>query len=162
VLAAFARALHPCVFTLSSPGCELVKAMTPHSIWEFWRWAFARTYLRDKRRWGESQASLWSAITGLSISMSFNLLALGALLAWVLRLPSHATHPREIGLAVMALALGANYLRFARFGDADQLIRSLEGGAKEIAIRDERKLLGYTVGSFLAPVAIVLARLCLN
>lgn len=136
--------------------------MTPHSIWEFWRWAFARTYLRDKRRWGESQASLWSAITGLSISMSFNLLALGALLAWGLRLPNHATHPREIGLAVMALALAANYLRFARFGDADQLIRSLEGGAKETALRDERKLLGYTVGSFLAPVAIVLARLCLN
>jgi hypothetical protein len=136
--------------------------MTHHSIWELWRWAFARTYLRDKRRWGESQASLWSAITGLSISMSFNLLAVAALLAWGLRLPSHATHPREIGLGVMALALGANYLRFARFGDADQLIRALEGGAKESAVHEERKLLGYTVGSFLAPIAIVLARLCLN
>ncbi|HEX2669273.1 MAG TPA: hypothetical protein VHM25_00295 [Polyangiaceae bacterium] len=136
--------------------------MTPHAVWDFWRWAFARTYLRDKRRWGESQASLWSAITGLSISMSFNLLALVALVAWGLRLPSHAAHPREIGLAVMALALSANYLRFARFGDADQLIRSLESGAPESAQRDERKLLGYTVGSFLAPVVIVLARLCLN
>lgn len=136
--------------------------MTPLALWEFWRWAFARTYLRDKRRWGESQASLWSAITGLSISMSFNLLALGALLAWGLRLPSHAAHPREIGLAVMALALGANYLRFARFGDADELIRSLEGNDFERARREERKLLGYTVGSFLAPVAIVAARLCLN
>jgi hypothetical protein len=136
--------------------------MTPHSIWDFWRWAFARTYLRDKRRWGESQASLWSAITGLSISMSFNLLALGALGAWVLRLPSHATHPREIGLCVIALALGANYLRFARFGDADQLIRSLESSSNESARREERKLLGYTVGSFLVPVAIVVARLCLN
>ena len=136
--------------------------MTPHSIWNFWRWAFARTYLRDKRRWGESQASLWSAIIGVSISMSFNLLALGALLAWVLRLPSHTTHPREIGLAVMALALAANYLRFARFGDADQLIEALEGSGSASAARDERKLLGYTVASFLAPVAIVLARLCLN
>ncbi len=136
--------------------------MTPHSIWDFWRWAFARTYLRDKRRWGEPQASLWSAITGLSISMSFNLLALGALLAWVLRLPSHATHPREIGLGVMALALGANYVRFARFGDADHLIRSLEGSDGDSALREERKLLGYTVASFLAPVAIVVARLCLN
>ena len=94
--------------------------------------------------------------------MSFNLLALGALVAWALRLPSHATHPREMGLGVMALALGANYLRFARFGDADQLIRSLEGTGTETALRDERKLLGYTVGSFLAPVAIVVARLCLN
>jgi len=94
--------------------------------------------------------------------MSFNLLALGALVAWGLRLPSHAAHPREIGLAVMALALGANYLRFARFGDADLLIRSLESSAPESAQRDERKLLGYTVGSFLAPVAIVIARLCLN
>jgi hypothetical protein len=136
--------------------------MTPHAVWNFWRWAFARTYLRDKRRFGEAQASLWSAITGLSISMSFNLLALGALVAWVFRLPSQASHPREIGLAVMAFALGANYLRFARFGDADQLIRSLEGGAQESAQREERKLLRYTVGSFLAPVAIVLARLCLN
>ena len=136
--------------------------MTPHTIWDFWRWAFARTYLRDKRRWGDSQASLWSAITGLSISMSFNLLALGALLAWVLQLPSHAAHPREIGLGVIALALAANYLRFARLGDADQLIRSLERASNDSAIRDERKLLGYTVGSFLAPVAIVLARLCLN
>lgn len=136
--------------------------MTPHAVWEFWRWAFARTYLRDKRRWGESQVSLWSAITALSISMSFNLLALGAIIAWALRLPSHAAHPREIGLAVMAIALGANYLRFARFGDADQLIRSLEGSADETARREERKLLGYTVGSFIAPVAIVLARLCLN
>jgi len=136
--------------------------MTPHAIWEFWRWAFARTYLRDKRRWGESQASLWSAITGLSISMSFNLLALGALVAWAFRLPSHATHPREIGLSLMALALLANYLRFARFGDADDLIRSLEGSGNENVVREERKLLGYTVGSFLAPVAIVLVRLCLN
>ncbi len=136
--------------------------MTLHSIWDFWRWAFARSYLRDKRRWGESQASLWSAITGLSISMSFNLLAVAALLAWALRLPNRATHPREIGLAVMALALGANYLRFAYFGDADALIRSLEGTAKESVKREERKLLGYTVGSFLAPVAIVVARLCLN
>lgn len=136
--------------------------MTPHSIWDFWRWAFARSYLRDKRRWGESQASLWSAITGLSISMSFNLLAVAAVLAWVLRLPSHTTHPREIGLGVMAVSLGANYLRFARFGDAEQLIRSLERTDSASALRDERKLLGYTVGSFLAPVAIVLARLCLN
>ncbi|HEY3254798.1 MAG TPA: hypothetical protein VGJ91_12650 [Polyangiaceae bacterium] len=136
--------------------------MSPSSIWNFWRWAFARTYLRDKRRWGESQASLWSAITGLSISMSFNLLALAAVLAWVLRLPSHATHPREIGLGVMALALGANYLRFARFGDADELIASLEGTSGAGAQREERKLLGYTVGSFLAPVAIVLLRLYLN
>jgi len=136
--------------------------MTPHSIWNFWRWAFARTYLRDKRRWGESQAALWSAITGLSISMSFNLLALGAVCAWVLRLPSHATHPREIGLCVIALALGANYLRYVRFGDADQLIRSLESSSSESALREERKLLGYTVGSFLVPVAIVVARLCLN
>jgi hypothetical protein len=132
------------------------------AVWDFWRWAFARTYLRDKRRWGESQASLWSAITGLSISMSFNLLALGALVAWALRLPSHATHPREIGLSVMALALAANYLRFARFGDADELIRSLEGSGSARAVREERKLLAYTVGSFLAPVAIVLLRLCLN
>jgi hypothetical protein len=136
--------------------------MTPHAIWDFWRWAFARTYLRDKRRWGESQASLWSAITGLSISISFNLLALAALLAWALRLPSHASHPREIGLGLMALALGGNYLRFARFGDADQLIRSLERTGADSARREERKLLGYTVGSFLAPVAIVIARLCLN
>ncbi len=94
--------------------------------------------------------------------MSFNLLALAALLAWVLRLPHLATHPREIGLAVMALALGTNYLRFARFGDADQLIRSLEDTGKDNVQREERKLLGYTVGSFLAPVAIVIARLCLN
>jgi len=136
--------------------------MTPLALWDFWRWAFARTYLRDKRRWGESQASLWSAITGLSISMSFNLLALAALLAWGFRLPSHAAHPREIGLAVMALALGANYLRFARFGDADELIRSLEGSDAEHALREERKLLGYTVASFLAPVMIVAARLYLN
>ena len=136
--------------------------MTPHSLWDFWRWAFARTYLRDKRRWGESQASLWSAITGLSISMSFNLLALGAAAAWALRLPSHATHPREIGLGVMALALSANYVRFSTFRDADRLIHSLERAGRESAIREERKLLGYTVGSFLAPVAIVVARLCLN
>lgn len=136
--------------------------MTPLAVWDFWRWAFAQTYLRDKRRWGESQASLWSAITGLSISMSFNLLAVGALAAWALRLPSRAAHPRELGLAVMALALGANYLRFARFGDADQLIRSLENRGRDESLREERKLLGYTVGSFLAPVTIVLIRLCLN
>jgi len=133
-----------------------------YSLWNLWRWAFARTYLRDKRRWGESQASLWSAITGLSISMSFNLLALAAVLAWALRLPSNAAHPREIGLLVMALALVANYVRFARFGDADQLIRSLERTGRESALREERKLLGYTVGSFLVPVAIVLARLYWN
>jgi len=94
--------------------------------------------------------------------MSFNLLALGALLAWGLRLPSHVAHPRELGLAVMALSLGANYLRFARFGDADELIRALEGGDAQSALREERKLLGYTALSFLAPVAIVLTRLCLN
>jgi len=94
--------------------------------------------------------------------MSFNLLALGAAVAWALRLPSHATHPREIGLGVMALALGANYVRFAAFRDADRLIHSLERAGSESAVREERKLLGYTVGSFLAPVAIVVARLCLN
>jgi len=94
--------------------------------------------------------------------MSFNLLALAAVLAWVLRLPSHAAHPREISLLVMALALVANYVRFARFGDADQLIRSLERAGGESALREERKLLGYTVGSFLVPVAIVVARLYFN
>jgi len=94
--------------------------------------------------------------------MSFNLLALAAVLAWALRLPSNAAHPREIGLLVMALALVANYVRFARFGDADQLIRSLERTGGESALREERKLLGYTVGSFLVPVAIVLARLYWN
>ena len=132
------------------------------SLWQFWRLAFARTYLRDQRCWGESQASLWSAITSLSISMSFNLLALGAALAWALHLPSRATHPRELGLAVMALALGLNYLRFARFRDADALILQLGNATPDVKRRDERKLLGYTVASFLAPVLIVVARLCLN
>jgi hypothetical protein len=136
--------------------------MTPTSLWSFWRWAFAHTYLRDKRRWGESQASLWSAITALSINMSFNLLALVAVLAWALRLPSHVSHPRELGLAVMVLALGANYLRFGRQGKAEQLVRSLEGGNAAARRREERKLLGYTVVSFLAPVVIVVARLWLH
>ena len=137
--------------------------MTPPSaIWSFWRWAFARTYLRDKRRWGESQASLWSAITGLSISMAFNLLALVAVLAWAFHLPSHASHPREVGLAVIALVLGVNYLRFAHYGDADQLIRQLGSASREVARREERALFGYTVVSFLAPVAIVVARLWLR
>ena len=136
--------------------------MPLHSLWDFWRWAFARTYLRDKRRWGESQASLWSAITGLSISMSFNLLALGAALAWALRLPSHAAHPREIGLGVMVLALGANYLRFARFGDANALIQRLGTTPTEVTRREERKLTSYTVASFLAPVLIVVLRLYLH
>lgn len=133
--------------------------MSPQSIWQFWRWAFARTYLRDRRKWGGSEASLWSAITGLSISMSFNLLAVAAGLAWALRLPSHASHPREIGIAVIALVLGANYLRFGRYGDANQLIRTLERSDGEVARRDERKLMLYTVVSFLAPVLIVVARL---
>ena len=129
------------------------------SLWNFWRWAFARTYLRDRRLWGESQASLWSAITNVSISMSFNLLALGAALTWALRLPTRAEHPREIGLAVMALALAANYLRFGHFADAEPLIRKLGSGPADATHREERKLLGYTVGSFLAPIAIVAARL---
>jgi hypothetical protein len=133
--------------------------MTPSSLWDFWRWAFARTYLRDKRRWGESQTSLWSAITNVSISMSFNLLTVGAALAWALRLPARATHPREIGLLVIGIALGANYLRFGRFGDADQLIRQLGSGNSAATTREERKLFGYTVVSFLAPVLIVVARL---
>ncbi|MEO8903258.1 MAG: hypothetical protein ABI488_14070 [Polyangiaceae bacterium] len=132
------------------------------SLWKFWRLAFARTYLRDQRRWGDSQASLWSAITSLSISMSFNLLALGAAFAWALHVPSRATHPRELGLAVMTLALGLNYLRFARFGDADALIEELGSASNAVTRRDERNLLGYTVASFLAPVLIVGARLCLN
>ena len=136
--------------------------MPLHSIWDFWRWAFARTYLRDKRRWGESSASLWSAITGVSISMSFNLLALGAALAWALRLPTRAAHPRELGLGLMALALGANYLRFARFGDADALIEELGSASNDATRRDERKLFGYTLASFLAPVLIVVVRLCLH
>ena len=136
--------------------------MPPLSLWSLWRWAFARTYLRDKRRWGESQASLWSAITALSINMSFNLLAVVAVLAWALRLPSHVSHPREVGLGVMALALGANYLRFGRQGEAELLVRSLEEGSVAAARREERKLLFYTVVSFLAPVAIVVARLWLH
>ena len=136
--------------------------MTPRALWTFWRWAFARTYLRDKRVWGESQASLWSAITALSINMSFNLLALVAALAWALRLPSHVNHPREVGLAVMAFALGANYLRFGRHGEAEQLVRSLGVGSAAVTRREERKLLGYTVVSFLAPVLIVVARLWLH
>jgi hypothetical protein len=138
------------------------RTMPLQSIWDFWRWAFARTYLRDKRRWGESQASLWSAITALSINMSFNLLAFGVAAAWALRLPSRATHPREIGLAVMALVLGANYLRFARYRDADTLIAQLNGSSKAATVSDERKLTGYAVGSFLAPVLIVALRLCLH
>ncbi len=134
---------------------------TLRSLWSLWRWAFARTYLRDKRRWGESQASLWSAITELSISMSFNVLAIAAAVAWALRLPSHVDHPRELGLAVMALALGANALRFGRQGDAERLAASLDPG--ELATRqDERKLLGYTAVSFLTPVLIVVARLWLH
>lgn len=136
--------------------------MTPPSLWAFWRWAFARTYLRDKRLWGESQASLWSAITALSINMSFNMLALVAALAWLLRLPSHVNHPREVGLAVMATALIANYLRFGRQGEAEQLVRSLGAGNAAVTRREERKLLGYTVVSFLAPVLIVVARLWLH
>jgi len=146
--------------------------MPLHSIWDFWRWAFARTYLRDKRRWwGEyppvgdreaRQAPLWSAITGISISMSFNLLALGAALAWALRLPTRAAHPRELGLGLMALALGANYLRFARFGDADALIQQLGSTSAEATRRGERKLFGYTLASFLAPLLIVVVRLCLH
>jgi hypothetical protein len=136
--------------------------MPLRSIWEFWRWAFARTYLRDKRRWGESQASLWSAITALSINMSFNLLACGVALAWALRLPSRATHPREIGLAVMALVLGANYVRFARYRDADALIVQLTRSSKAATVSDERKLAGYTIGSFFAPVLLVALRLCLH
>jgi hypothetical protein len=94
--------------------------------------------------------------------MSFNLLALGAALAWALHLPSRATHPRELGLSVMSLALGLNYLRFARFRDADELIAQLNRSSSAVAKRDERKLLGYTVASFLAPVLIVVARLYLN
>lgn len=133
--------------------------MRPNVLWDFWRWAFARTYLRDKRRWGESQASLWSAITNVSISMSFNLLALGVALAWALRVPARATHPRELGLALVALALGANTLRFGRRGRAEQLIRSLADRDPEATRREERMLFGYTVGSFLAPVLIVVARL---
>jgi hypothetical protein len=136
--------------------------MPLHSIWDFWRWAFARTYLRDKRRWGESNASLWSAITGVSISMSFNLLALGAALAWALHLPARAAHPRELGLGLMALALGANYLRFARFGDADALIEQLGSTSNDATRKDEQKLFGYTLASFLAPVLIVVVRLCLR
>jgi hypothetical protein len=136
--------------------------MTPNSLWAFWRWAFARTYLRDKRRWGESQASLWSAITGVSISMSFNILALGAVLTWALRLPTQAAHPRELGLAVMLFALAANYLRFAHYRDADQLIRKLGDGSQTATRQDERTLFGYTLGSFLAPVLIVVARLYLR
>jgi hypothetical protein len=131
--------------------------MTPNSLWDFWRWAFARTYLRDKRRWGESQASLWSAITNVSISMSFNLLALGVALAWALRLPARVAHPREIGLAVVALTLGANYWRFGRHGNAEQLAQALDDDL-DATRREERKLFGYTVGSFLAPVLIVAAR----
>jgi hypothetical protein len=129
------------------------------SLWDFWRWAFACTYLRDQRRWGETQASLWSAITNVSISMSFNILALGAGLAWALRLPVRAAHPRELGLAVMAFALLTNYLRFGRFGDADRLIENLGSSSPASTSQDERKLLGYTVGSFLAPVLILVARL---
>jgi hypothetical protein len=133
--------------------------MTPSALWNFWRWAFARTYLRDQRRWGEAQASLWSAITNVSISMSFNLLAVGAGVAWALRLPTAAAHPRELGLAVVVFALAVNYLRFGRYGDADQLIRQLSGSTAASTSREERKLFGYTVGSFLAPVLIVVARL---
>jgi hypothetical protein len=136
--------------------------MPLQSLWQFWRWAFARTYLRDKRRWGESQASLWSAITALSINMSFNLLALGAVAAWALRLPAHATHPRELGLGLMAFALGANYLRFARFGDADALIQQLGSTGSAATRRDERRLFGYTLLSFLTPVLIVVLRLYLR
>ena len=136
--------------------------MALQSLWQFWRWAFARTYLRDKRRWGESQASLWSAITALSINMSFNLLALGALAAWVMRLPAHATHPRELGLGLMAFALTANYLRFARFGDANALIQQMGSTSSAATRRDERKLFGYTLLSFLTPVLIVVLRLYLH
>jgi hypothetical protein len=137
----------------------MLRLMTPNSLWDFWRWAFARTYLRDKRRWGESQASQWSALTGVSISMSFNILALGAGLAWALRLPTQAAHPRALGLAVMAFALGANYLRFAHYGDAEQLIRKLGRSSPASTRKDERRLFGYTLASFLAPVLIVVARL---
>jgi hypothetical protein len=94
--------------------------------------------------------------------MSFNLLALGAAVAWALRLPARAAHPRELGLGLMTLALGANYLRFARFGDADALIAQLGSASTDATRRDERKLFGYTVASFLAPVLIVVVRLCLH
>ena len=134
---------------------------TLRSLSLLWCWAFARTYLRDKRRWGESQASLWSAITELSISMSFNVLAIAAAVAWALRLPSHVAHPREVGLGVIALALGANALRFGRQSEAERLAASLDPSALAVR-RDERKLLGYTALSFLAPVLIVVARLWLH
>jgi hypothetical protein len=136
--------------------------MAPRSLWSLWRWAFARSYLRDKGRWGESQVSLWSAITALSINMSFNLLAVVALLAWALRLPSHLSHPREVGVAVIAFVLAVNYLRFGRQGEAEQIVRSLPTGSVAVTRREERKLLGYTVVSFLAPVLIVVARLWLH
>jgi hypothetical protein len=91
--------------------------------------------------------------------MSFNLLALGALVAWAFHLPTHATHPRELGLGLMLVALAANYLRFARFGDADALIEQLDNASGVATRREERRLFGYTLLSFLAPVLIVVLRL---
>jgi hypothetical protein len=94
-------------------------------LWMFWRWVYATSYLRSKRKYGEIDAPGWRAVFVVSGVMVCNILTLLFLLTWILRvLP-----PREYVVVVLALVgalLAFNHSRFVRRGEANTLIRQLE------------------------------------
>jgi len=118
-------------------------------MWGFWRWVYARLYLRTQKRWPGQESPSWSAVAGLSFAMNFNAFSIVVVLISVTgyRLTGESkVYAAGFAAAVVAL----NAWRFIIRRDADGLIRRLSTETPDDAQRESVKLWLYLVGS---PVA---------
>lgn len=98
-------------------------------MWQLWRWTFARLYVRSKRKWGEADAPLWSALLAVSALMFANLFAVACVVTWVLGFwlgdPRYKVHV----IALMALLLLMNYWRLCASMTLTRSLKSLNARA---------------------------------
>ena len=136
---------------------EQLATKTWPSGWHLWRWAYARLYIRHRRRYGQRDQPKWAAVCQVSALMGANLLSMAAVVCWAVG--AHWIES-EVGLRKLKLVglacilLYFNYRRFMRKGAADELIRKFEQQRRRETHRDEVRLLWYVLGSLAAPVVL--------
>ena len=133
------------------------------SRWHLWRWAYARLYIRHKRRYGQRDQPELTAVCEVSALMGANLLSLFIVGCWVVgvHFPAYRSSKVEIiGIALVLLQF--NQWRFRRKGDANELIRKFEQQRRREVRRDEVRLLWYVLGSLGAPFVLAVIALYFN
>jgi len=119
-------------------------------MWSLWRWTYARQYLRSLRKYGQRDGPRWTAVCGVSIMMAGQLIALWVLVSWPFDFKFSDQH-RSAVAAGMVLLLFGNYLRFMRWGDADELIRQYKHESKALARKQGKRLFWSEMASLAAP-----------